>query len=172
MRFPIDNLFDEMFSGFDHDFFSDPFERPLIGGGEREHELMHHPMHHGPMGPGLMRTDVNETDKAYELAIELPGMKKDNIKIKLDNGILTVSTEVKEEVEEHEDKNGKPRKNGRIIRHERHFGSMSRSWYVGEEVKQSDIKAKYTDGVLNLTVPKAEPKPELPDDQKYIAIEG
>ena len=167
MRFPIDNLFDEMFSGFGDDFFDDPFDTPRLPGGERG--LMRPPKVHNH---GLMRTDVNETDKAYELAIELPGLKKDDIKVKLDNGILTVSTETNEETEEHETPDGKPRKNGKVIRRERHYGSMSRSWYVGEDVKQEDIKAKYDNGILNLTVPKAEPKPELTDDQKYIAIEG
>ena len=59
-----------------------------------------------------------------------------------------------------------------MIRHERHFGSLSRSWYVGDDVKQEDIKASYKNGILSLTVPKAEPKPELPEEKKYIAIEG
>ena len=87
--------------------------------------------------------------------------------------MLTISAGKSEDVEEREDKNGKPRKNGsRLIRKERHFGSMSRSWYIGDDVKKEDIKASYNNGVLSLTVPKAEPKKELPEDQKYIAIEG
>ncbi len=155
MRFPIDNLFDEMFSDFDNDFFNDPFDGPQGGRG-----LMRLPKHEA----GLMRTDVKETKKNYKLAVELPGFNKEDIKIKLDNGFLTISAEHKEEKKDEED--------GRIIRHERHFGSMSRSWYVGDEMKQEDIKAKYKDGILSLTVPKAEPKKELPEDQKYIAIEG
>ena len=165
MRFPIDNLFYEMFNGFGNDFFDDPFDTPRLPEGERG--LMHAPKAHG-----LMRTDVNETDNAYELAIELPGLKKDDIKVKLDNGVLTVSTETHEETEERETPDGKPRKNGKVIRRERHYGAMSRSWYVGDDVEQGKIKAKYENGILNLTVPKAEPKPELPDDKKYIAIEG
>ena len=169
MRFPIDNLFDEMFSGFGDDFFDDPFDTPRLPGGEHQHGLMRPPKVHTH---GLMRTDVNETDKAYELAIELPGLKKDDIKVKLDNGVLTVSTETHEETEERETPDGKPRKNGKVIRRERHYGAMSRSWYVGDDVEQDKIRAKYENGILNLTVPKAEPKPELPDDKKYIAIEG
>ena len=170
MRFPIDNLFDEMFSGFGDDFFDDPFDTPRLPGGEHQHGLMRPPKVHTH---GLMRTDVNETDKAYELAIELPGLKKDDIKVKLDNGVLTVSTETHEETEERETPDGKPRKNGsRLIRKERHFGSMSRSWYVGDDIKKDDIKASYKNGVLSLIVPKAEPKKDLPEEQKYIAIEG
>ena len=137
MRFPIDNLFDEMFSGFGDDFFDDPFDTPRLPGGEHQHGLMRPPKVHTH---GLMRTDVNETDKAYELAIELPGLKKDDIKVKLDNGVLTVSTETHEETEERETPDGKPRKNGKVIRRERHYGAMSRSWYVGDDVERLNTK--------------------------------
>ncbi|MBP5656565.1 Hsp20/alpha crystallin family protein [Candidatus Saccharibacteria bacterium] len=154
----FESLFDEMFNDFDDEIFG---RRPML------------PAHGGGHRRDLMRTDVSETDQAYNLEIDLPGFKKDDIKIKYDEGMLTISAEKNEDIEEREDKNGKPRKNGsRLIRKERHFGSMSRSWYVGEDVKKDDIKASYKDGVLSLTVPKAEPKPELPEDQKFIAIEG
>ena len=155
MRFPIDNLFDEMFSDFDNDFFDDPFDGPHGGRG-----LMRLPKHEA----GLMRTDVKETKKNYKLAVELPGFNKEDIKVKLDNGFHTISAEHNEEKKDEED--------GKIIRHERHFGSMSRSWYVGDELKQEDVKANYKDGILSLTVPKTEPKKELPENQKDIAIEG
>ena len=154
----FESLFDEMFNDFDDEIFG---RRPML------------PAHGGGRGLGLMRTDVSETEQAYNLEIDLPGFKKEDIKIKLDDGKLTISAEKSEDVEEREDKNGKPRKNGsRLIRKERHFGSMSRSWYVGDDIKKDDIKASYKNGVLSLTVPKAEPKQELPEDQKYIAIEG
>ena len=156
----VENLFDEMFN-FDDDFF----------GREPEHRML--PPHGGPKHHehGLMRTDVSETEKAYELNIDIPGFNKDDIKVKLDDGLLTVSAERVEESTEREDSNGKPRKNGKLIRKERYVGSMSRSWYVGEDVKREEIAAKYENGVLKLTVPKAEKK-ELPEDKKYIAIEG
>ena len=120
-----------------------------------------------------MRTDVSETEQAFNLEVDLPGYTKEDVKVKYDDGVLTISAEKNEDIEEREDKNGKPRKNGsRLIRKERHFGSMSRSWYVGEDIKKDDIKASYKNGVLSLIIPKAEPKKELPEDQKYIAIEG
>ena len=154
----FESLFDEMFNDFDDGIFG---RRPML------------PAHGGGRGRDLMRTDVSETEQAYNLEIDLPGFNKEDIKIKFDEGMLTISAEKSEDVEEREDKNGKPRKNGsRLIRKERHFGSMSRSWYVGDDIKKEDIKASYNNGVLSLTVPKAEPKKELPEDQKYIAIEG
>ena len=156
----VENLFDEMFN-FDNDIFGNEPERRML------------PSHGGPKHPGheLMRTDVNETDKAYELCIDLPGFDKKDIKVKLEDGLLTVSAERVEEDEEREDPSGKPRKNGRVIRKERYVGSMARSWYVGEDTDREKVAAKYENGVLKLTVPKVEKK-ELPEDQKYIAIEG
>ena len=154
----FESLFDEMFNDFDDEIFG---RRPML------------PAHGGGRGHNLMKTDVSETEQAYNLEIDLPGFTKEDIKIKFDEGMLTISAEKSEDVEEREDKNGKPRKNGsRLIRKERHFGSMSRSWYVGDDIKKDEIKASYKNGVLSLTVPKAEPKKDLPEEQKYIAIEG
>lgn len=154
----FESLFDEMFNDFDDGFFG---HRPML------------PAQSGMHRRGLMPTDASETDEAYNLEIELPGFNKEDIKVKFDNGVLTVSTEKSEDIEEREDKNGKPRKNGsRLIRKERHYGSMSRSWYVGDDIKVEDIKASYKDGILSLTIPKEEPKKELPEEKKYIAIEG
>lgn len=154
----FESLFDEMFNDFDDEIFG---RRPML------------PAHGGGRGHNLMKTDVSETEQAYNLEIDLPGFAKEDIKIKFDEGMLTISAEKSEDIEEREDKNGKPRKNGsRLIRKERHFGSMSRSWYVGDDIKKDGIKASYKNGVLSLTVPKAEPKKDLPEEQKYIAIEG
>ncbi len=153
----FESLFDEMFNDFDDEIFG---RRPML------------PAHGGGPRRDLMRTDVSETEQAFNLEVDLPGFNKEDIKIKFDEGMLTISAEHHEEVEEHTDKNGKPRKNGKLIRKERHFGAMSRSWYVGEDIKKEGIKASYKNGVLSLTVPKAEPKKELPEEQKYIAIEG
>lgn len=149
----VDNLFDEMFN-FDDDFFEPKPERGLL------------PSHRGPKGHHgeLMRTDVKETKKAYKLSIDLPGYKKDDIKVKFDDGILTVSAEKVEENEEEKD--------GKVIRQERFSGATRRSWYVGEDIKREEIAAKYENGVLKLTVPKSDPKKALPEDKKYIAIEG
>ena len=154
----FESLFDEMFNDFNDEIFG---RRPML------------PAHGGGRGHNLMKTDVSETEQAYNLEIDLPGFAKEDIKIKFDEGMLTISAEKSEDIEEREDKNGKPRKNGsRLIRKERHFGSMSRSWYVGDDIKKDEIKASYKNGVLSLTVPKAEPKKDLPEEQKYIAIEG
>lgn len=145
-----------MFNGFGDDFFDN--RRPLLGNGKHE--------------KSLMRTDVNETKDAYELKVDVPGYKKDEIKVKLDDGFLTISANKVTESTEREDEHGKTRKNGRVIRQERYVGAMSRSWYVGDDVDQNKVKAKYENGVLELTIPKTEPKKELPENQKYIAIEG
>ena len=157
MLYPsVENLFDEMFNGFGDDFFDN--RRPLLGNGKHE--------------KSLMRTDVNETKDAYELKVDVPGYKKDEIKVKLDDGFLTISANKVTESTDREDEPGKTRKNGRVIRQERYVGAMSRSWYVGDDVDQNKVKAKYENGVLELTIPKTEPKKELPENQKYIAIEG
>ena len=98
----------------------------------------------------VMKTDVKETDTGYEVDIDLPGFKKDEINAKLDNGYLTISAA------KGLDKDEKDKK-GKYIRKERYAGSMSRSFYVGD-VKPEDIKAKYEHGVLTILVPKHDPK--------------
>ena len=110
-----------------------------------------------------MKTDVRETDSGYEVDIDLPGFKKDEINAQLDNGYLTISASKGLDKEE---KN----KEGKYIRKERYAGAMSRSFYVGEYVTQEDIKAKYENGILRLSVPKKEAKPV--ETKKTIAIEG
>ena len=140
-----ESLFDNMFP-FDEKFFTEKKD-PLYGKNVSR----------------LMKTDVRETEKTYELDIDLPGFKKDEIQIELKDGYLTVSAE-KGLDEDEEDKKGK------YIRKERYAGAMSRSFYVGEGVTQEDIKAKYEDGILRLSVPKKEAK--AVENKKYIAIEG
>ena len=143
-----------MFDNLFEDFFNDDFFAPrkALPGPEP-----------GPRQKELMRTDVKELKNFYKLKIDLPGYAKEDIKIKLDNGFLTISAEKKTEDTTEED--------GRVIRRERYMGSASRSWYVGDKVKQEDIKAKYNNGVLSLTVPKEKQEPEPPEDKKYIAID-
>ena len=111
----------------------------------------------------VMKTDVHEQDDHYDVDIDLPGFKKDEIKIELDNGYLTVNASKGLDKEEKNDK-------GKLIRQERYSGSMQRSFNVGENVTEEDIKAKFEDGVLMLTVPKKD-APKLPE-KKTICIEG
>ena len=110
----------------------------------------------------MMKTDVKETDEGYELDVELPGFKKDEIKLELNSGYLTISTEKNLEKDE---KNQK----GKILRQERYSGTMQRSFYVGGSITEEDIKAKYENGVLSLTVPKKDAH-KVPE-KKTILIE-
>ena len=106
---------------------------------------------YGKHANNVMKTDVKETDTGYEVDIDLPGFKKDEINAQLDNGYLTISAA------KGLDKDEKDKK-GKYIRKERYAGAMSRSFYVGEGITQEDIKAKYDDGILRLSVPKKELK--------------
>ena len=118
---------------------------------------------YGKHAKNMMKTDVKETDQGYEVAIDLPGFKKDEIKLELNDGYLTISAE------KGLDKDEKDKEN-RYIRRERYAGSMSRSFYVGESLTEQDIHAKYENGILTLDVPK-EDKKAVPE-KRYIAIEG
>ena len=118
---------------------------------------------YGKHAGNVMKTDVKETEAGYEVDIDLPGFKKDEINAKLENGYLTISAA------KGLDKDEKDKK-GKYIRRERYAGSMSRSFYVGEGVTEEDIKAKYEDGILRLVVPKKDAK--AVENKKYIAIEG
>ena len=118
---------------------------------------------YGKHAHSMMATDVNETDTDYELEMNLPGFKKDQINVKLEDGYMTISA-AKGHDQEKKDKHGK------IIRQERYAGSMQRSFYVGDGVKAEDVKAKFEDGVLKLSIPKKELK-ALPGNNT-IAIEG
>ena len=111
----------------------------------------------------MMETDVHETETDYELEMNLPGFKKDQINVKLEDGYMTISAS-KDHDQEKKDRHGK------IIRQERYSGAMQRSFYVGEGVKVEDVKARFEDGVLKLCIPKKEFK-ELPANNT-IAIEG
>ena len=118
---------------------------------------------YGKHGRNLMMTDVHETETDYELEMDLPGFKKDQINVKLEDGYMTISA-AKDHDQEKKDKHGK------VIRQERYSGAMQRSFYVGEGVKVEYVKAKFEDGVLKLSIPKKEIK-ELPGNNT-IAIEG
>ena len=112
----------------------------------------------------VMSTDVKESEDGYELHIELPGYKKEDVKAELRDGNLTISA-VKNTEKEQKDENGK------YIHRERFYGNCSRSFYVGDAVKEEDIKAKFEDGILKVFVPKKEAKPAV-EEKKYITIEG
>ena len=129
-----ENLFD--------DFFSDPFEMMM--------PQSRNPLY-GKHAKNLMKTDVRETENSFEVDMDLPGFKKDEVNLELKDGYLTVSAD------KALDKDKKDNE-GRYIRQERWSGSCSRSFYVGENVKPEDVHAKFEDGILKLSIPKAEKK--------------
>lgn len=112
---------------------------------------------------GLMKTDIKETDTNFELTIDLPGMKKENITANIADGYLEVSAETKHETEEDD-------KNGSFLRKERFEGKCSRKFYVGDEVDEDGISAQFDNGTLKITVPKR--TAPAPEPKKSIAIEG
>ena len=134
------------------DYFMDDFAFPDI-----DKKL------YGKHTPHIMKTDVKEKDNAYEVTIDLPGFKKDEIQIQLENGYVTVSAAKGLDKDEKD-------KEDNYIRRERYAGTLSRSFYVGDAVSEEDIHAKYEDGILKLSVPKKAPK--AVEKNGYIAIEG
>ena len=141
-----DNLFDDM---FDFDDFDKEFNR------------MMRPLY-GKHAQNMMKTDVRETGNSYELDIDLPGFKKDEITIQLDNGYLSISAA--KGLDKDEEK-----KDGKYIRRERYAGAMNRTFYVGDNLTQQDIQAKFEDGILKISVPKKDV--QQIEQNKYIAIE-
>lgn len=135
--FRRENLFDDM---FDEAFSMMPMWR-------------HDNPLYGKHAKNLMKTDVRETDNSYELDIDLPGFKKDEIKLNLEDGYLTISASKGLDKDEKD-------KEGRYIRQERYTGQCSRSFYVGD-VKPENVSAKFEDGILKLSIPKNEQK-QLP----------
>ena len=117
----------------------------------------------GKRARNLMKTDVKETDNSYEVDVDLPGFKKDEVKLQLSDGYLTISAEKGLDKDEE--------KHGRLIRQERYEGAMQRSFYVGEGLTEDDVKASFANGVLKISLPKAEAKKALPEES-YIEIEG
>ena len=116
---------------------------------------------YGDKAKDLMKIDVKETEHDFEVFVDLPGFKKENLKLDLTDGYITISAN---KTLEEEDKK-------KYIRKERFYGSVSRSFYVGDSIKKEDIKAKFDNGVLTLSIPKVEPKEEK-EQNNYIAIEG
>ncbi len=118
---------------------------------------------YGKHAKNLMKTDVKDTEAGYEVDIDLPGFKKDEIQMELSDGVLTVSAEKGLDKEEEN-------KEGKYVRRERYAGSMSRSFYVGKHITEEDIHPKYENGILSFVVPKEEQK--VVEQKKHIAIEG
>ena len=118
---------------------------------------------YGKQTQNVMKTDVKETSQGYEVDIDLPGFKKEDVTAKLENGYLTIQASKGLNRDEKDEE-------GKYIRRERYSGSMSRSFYVGEGMKQEDIRAKFEDGILKLTVTKLDK--EALEKKHYIAIEG
>ena len=141
-----DNVFDDF---FEFPFYDDKAEKKLYG-------------HHAA---NLMKTDIQEHEDGYTLEMDLPGFKKDEIQIELNNGYMTISAA------KGLDEDGKDKKSGKYIRRERYTGSCQRSFYVGEDVTEEDIKAEFKHGILKLFVPKKEAKPAV-EQKKYVSIEG
>ncbi|MCD7894467.1 MAG: Hsp20/alpha crystallin family protein [Erysipelotrichaceae bacterium] len=139
-----ESLFDEFMDEFEKDFNSNKKPRQNTNNYR-----------------GLMRTDVKENDNSYELDIDLPGFKKEDIKISFDNGYLNIAAKTS--------KSNEKDSNNKYIRQERFYGSMSRSFYVGEDVKKNEIRAKFEDGVLKLTVPKQTEK--RVEQNNFISID-
>lgn len=119
---------------------------------------------YGKSAKNLMKTDVQETEGEFIVDIDLPGFNKDEIKMQLSNGTLTVNASRSLDRDE---KNG----NGSYLRRERYAGSMSRSFYVGNHVAEEDIHPKYENGILTFHIPKEQPE-AVEEKEHYIAIEG
>ena len=141
-----ENLFDDLMESFAFPSFPD-VDRALYGKNAKN----------------LMKTDVKETQDGYVVDIDLPGFKKDEIQMQLENGYLTVNAS---KGLDREEKN----EDGRYVRRERYAGSMSRSFYVGENVTENDIHPRYENGILTFELPKEEKR--AVEEKKYIAIEG
>ena len=141
-----ENLFDDFMNGFAFPAFQD-VDKAL----------------YGKHAKNLMKTDVKDTKDGYEVDIDLPGFKKDEIKIQLNNGTLTVSAAKGLDKDEEE-------KEKKYVRRERYAGAMSRSFYVGDHVTEEDVHPKYENGILSFTIPKKEQK-AVEQKDKFIAIE-
>ena len=137
---------------FDDDWMNFPFEQDFWG---KKNPL------YGKHAKNMMKTDIREHDAGYEVDIDLPGFKKDEIKLELENGYLTISAA------KGLDKDETDKETGKYIRRERYAGNLSRSFYIGD-VKQEDVKAAFKNGILSISVPKEDKKAK--EEKKYITI--
>ena len=119
----------------------------------------------GRHAKNMMKTDIKEQEDGYELEMDLPGFTKDEITAELKDGYLTISAS------KGLDKDEQEKETGKYIRRERYAGACQRSFYVGEDITEQDIKAEFKHGILKLFVPKKEAQPKV-ENKKYVAIEG
>ena len=129
-----------------YDFFDDFFKDPFFETGDSS----------------IMKTDIKEKENSYELDVDLPGYKKEDIKMHMEDGYLIINAKTNKENDEKD-------MNGKFIRKERFFGECSRSFYLGTDIKEEDIKANFHKGTINIEVPK-KTKIEKEKEKKYIDI--
>lgn len=144
-----ENLFDEFMKDFP--FYDDKDMK------KAERKL------YGRRGKNMMKTDVKEKKDSYVLEMDLPGFTKDEVKVSLEDGYLTISAA------KGLDQDKQEKESGRYIRRERYAGACERTFYVGDTVSQEDIKGEFKHGILKLTIPK---KAEAVPERKFISIEG
>ncbi len=144
---------------FEENFMDDLFGFPYM----KEFDNMEKKLY-GRKASRMMKTDIREKDDNYEVAIDLPGFKKEEIEVELNDGYITISAS------KGLDKDANDKK-GRLIRQERYAGAMQRSFYVGENIEKEDVEATYRHGVLTLTIPKKAVDKKIPE-KNLIAIEG
>lgn len=145
-----ENLFDDFF---------DPFDRAL------ERELSRESREtFGKRGENMMKTDVRQTETGYDVAVDLPGCKKEDVRMELQNGYLTIQAVRSHSNDQKDDQ-------GRYIRRETFRGTCARSFYVGENLRKEDIHAKFEDGILHICLPRAEAQKALPVNPNLIEIE-
>ncbi len=144
---------------FEENFMDDLFGFPFT----KDFDNMERKLY-GRRANRMMKTDIREKDDSYEVSIDLPGFKKEEITVELNEGYITISAAKGLDKDENN-------KKGKLIRQERYAGSMTRSFYIGENVNKEDIEATYRHGVLTLTVPKKAMENKVPE-KNLIAIEG
>lgn len=147
---------------FRRDFFDDFFGSPFYD--DRDMKKLERKLY-GHRSKDIMKTDIKETGDAYKLEMDLPGFKKEEVKVSLENGYLTINASKNVEQSKQDKKSAK------YLRRERYAGTCERSFYVGENVTDSDIKGEFKHGILKLTIAKKNQKPEI-DEKNYIPIEG
>lgn len=156
------SLFNDNYDLFDR-FYQDPWF------GFDDHELKNlEKKLYGHRAKNVMNTDIKESDSKYDMTIDLPGFKKEDVSVSLENGYLTISAS--KGLEKNEAENEEEQKKGKYIRRERYSGSCQRSFYVGDGLTVEDIKANFKHGILTLSIPKKDAK-QL-ETKKYISIEG
>ncbi len=156
------SLFNENFDLFDR-FYHDPW----FGFNDHEFKDLEKKLY-GHRAKNVMNTDIKESDSEYEMTIDLPGFKKEEVSVALENGYLTIGAS--KGLEKDDAENEEERAKGNYIRRERYSGSCQRSFYVGDALDVNDIRANFQHGILKLTIPKKDQKQV--ECNKYVAIEG